>query len=124
MDESRVEINMFASGIESTNPENKLVFKRPETKMQDEHSAKAAPGKITFDIKKGNHVNFKQRVEEEEYDQIDTQPVESIIVAKRDSSLKAVPHQKSVYDLYSSMMPKQDENFKSIFLQNFHKNTN
>lgn len=49
---------MFGTGHETYNPENKLIFKRPETSMQDEISAKAAPGKITFDLRRGNHVSI------------------------------------------------------------------
>ena len=56
--DGRVEVNMCGSGIEGNNPENKLVFKRPDTIMQDEQSSKAAPGKITFDIRKGNTVSL------------------------------------------------------------------
>jgi hypothetical protein len=61
IDETRMEINMFGAGTETLNPEEKLVFKRPDTNMQDNASSKSAPGKITFDIRKGNTVNFKQR---------------------------------------------------------------
>jgi hypothetical protein len=60
MDDSRVEINLFGMGKEGNNPENKLVFKRPDTNMQDEISSKLAPGRISFDLRKGGHVNFKQ----------------------------------------------------------------
>jgi hypothetical protein len=51
----RIELNMF--GIEKKNPSFKLVFKRPDTNMQDKFSSKTAPGKITFEVKKGNQVN-------------------------------------------------------------------
>jgi hypothetical protein len=65
-----MEINMFGAGIETLNPDEKLVFKRPNTNMQDNVSSKSAPGKITFDIRKGNTINFKQRASNrnDEYD--------------------------------------------------------
>jgi hypothetical protein len=50
----RIELNMF--GVEKNNPSFKLVFKRPDTNMQDRLSSKTAPGKITFEIRKGNQV--------------------------------------------------------------------
>lgn len=56
MDDSRVEINMFGVGHEAKNPENKLIFKRPDTNMQDEYSSRMAPGRISFNLRKGNHV--------------------------------------------------------------------
>jgi hypothetical protein len=91
MEDSRIEINMFGTGFETLNPDNRLVFKRPNTRMQDNQSSRSAPGKITFDIRKGNHVrqrdkkiisknfilsfffclkiNFKQRMDADDYDQ-------------------------------------------------------
>ena len=58
MDESRIEINMYGTGYETINPDGRLVYKRPYTKMQDNISSKSAPWKITFDIRKGNHVRI------------------------------------------------------------------
>jgi hypothetical protein len=56
--DGRVEINMFGAGIETNNPEQKLVFMRPQTDLQDQLSSRSAPGKITFDIRKGNNVKI------------------------------------------------------------------
>jgi hypothetical protein len=59
MNDGRVEINMFGTASPNDtlqNPENRLVFKRPDTDMQDEYSSRMAPGRISFNIKKGTHV--------------------------------------------------------------------
>ena len=57
MDDTRVEINMFGAGNhEAQNPENKLIFKKPDTIMQDEYSSRLAPGRISFTLRKGSHV--------------------------------------------------------------------
>lgn len=62
MNDGRVEINMYgaSSSMETRNPENRLVFKSPDTDMQDEYSSRMAPGRISFNIRKGTHVNFRQ----------------------------------------------------------------
>ncbi len=60
--DGRVEINMFGGGVETHNPEQRLVFMSPDTDMQDQASSKSAPGKITFDIRKGNSVSWIMRV--------------------------------------------------------------
>ena len=57
--DGRVEINMFGlngSNTQLHNPVNRLVYQRPNTDMQDESSSRAASGKITFDIRRGNNV--------------------------------------------------------------------
>lgn len=58
VNDGRVEINMYgaSSSIEARNPENRLVFKSPDTDMQDEYSSRMAPGRISFNIRKGTHV--------------------------------------------------------------------
>lgn len=43
-------------GVKFNNPERVLVYKTPDTKMQDEFSSKSAPGKIMFRFKKGGQV--------------------------------------------------------------------
>ena len=57
--DGRVEINIFglSGNNQIHNPVNRLVYQRPNTNMQDESSSKAAPGKITFDIRRGNNVS-------------------------------------------------------------------
>jgi hypothetical protein len=50
------EINMHG-GSHISNPEKTLVYKIPDTKMQDEISTKSAPGKIIFQFKRGNQVS-------------------------------------------------------------------
>ena len=63
MSDGRVEINMLGGVAsqhpESRNPENRLVFKIPDTNMQDEYSSRMAPGRISFNIKKGTHVYLR-----------------------------------------------------------------
>ena len=54
--DGRFELNFFGSEVQ--NPENRLIFARPDTLMQDKQSSLSAPGKITFDIRKGNTVSF------------------------------------------------------------------
>jgi nephrocystin-4 len=68
MDESRIEVNLFGAGVETLNPDEKLMFKRPDTNMQDNVSSRAAPGRISFEIRKGNTVNFKQRPKNNDYE--------------------------------------------------------
>ena len=55
--DGRVEINMFSQDNHMQNPVNRLVYQRPNTNMQDENSSRAASGKITFDIRRGNNVS-------------------------------------------------------------------
>jgi hypothetical protein len=54
------EINMYG-GCRVNNPEKSLVFKIPDTKMQDEFSAKSAPGKIVFQFTKGGQVGSNEK---------------------------------------------------------------
>ncbi len=55
--DGRYEIQVFGgSKLETINPDGRLVFKSPDTNMQDKVSSKMAPGKIAFYIKKGNQV--------------------------------------------------------------------
>ena len=49
------EINIYG-GCRISNPEKTLVYKIPDTKMQDEMSTKSAPGKMIFQFKKGGQV--------------------------------------------------------------------
>ena len=44
-------------GCRISNPEKTLIYKIPDTKMQDETSTKSAPGKIVFQFKKGGQVS-------------------------------------------------------------------
>ena len=52
-------------GYSIKNPEKTLIYKIPDTKMQDEFSAKIAPGRIVFQFKKGGQVckKFNQKVD-------------------------------------------------------------
>lgn len=118
LDQNRIEINMFGSGFESVNPGQRLVFKRPDTRMQDEQSSKSAYGRIVFDIRKGNEVNFKNRPEfDQELDQefeseTDIHTKASIPKFKSSQKLNET-QQKTVNDLYSSMMSNRDQNYQS-----------
>ncbi len=54
--EFHVDLNLFG-GSKPNNPDKLLVFKVPDTKMQDELSSKHAPGTIRFLFQQGNQVN-------------------------------------------------------------------
>ena len=54
--EGNAELNMFGGSLKQ-NPESVLVFKKPDTKMQDANSAFHAAGKISFSYKSGAEVN-------------------------------------------------------------------
>ena len=52
---SRTEVGLFGSSDpDSISPDFKMVYKKPNTNMHDKHSSASAPGKISFNIKKGN----------------------------------------------------------------------
>ena len=65
---SRIDLNLFGNNLVHSidrfssninqyyNPSNVLVFKCPDTNMQDKLSSKQANGKMSFEIKKGNQV--------------------------------------------------------------------
>ena len=109
---------MFGTGFEAINPEGKLVYRRPDTNMQDNFSSKSAPGKITFDIRKGNHVNFKQRSDDNQ-EQLDMQ--QSARSYEHDTGRRLNETQsKSVNDLYNSMMAKSDEHLQSKKNRSFY----
>ncbi|CAF0840751.1 unnamed protein product [Brachionus calyciflorus] len=118
-DKNRIEINMFGSGEETINPENKLVFKRVDTRMQDEQSSKTAHGKIIFGLRKGNSINFKalrhddndQQVVENDFDsQVD---VKQKLKKYKDSQRLNDTQQRAVYDLYNTMMSRPDDKFQT-----------
>ena len=114
LDQNRIEINMFGSGFESVNPGQRLVFKRPDTRMQDEQSSKSAHGRIVFDIRKGNEVNFKTRPELEPEFESETDVNTKANIQKFKSSQKLNDtQQKNVQELYNSMMSYRDPNFQT-----------
>ena len=98
---------MFGSGPETLNPEQKLVFKHPDTRMQDAQSSKTAHGKITFEIRKGNVVNFKSRIETEEPDEQPEFKQTQKSIQKYKDPLK----DSHVYDLYNQMIPRVDTKY-------------
>ena len=59
--EFNVELNLFG-GSQLNSPEQVLIYKVPDTKMQSQISSKQAPGSLGFLFKRGNHVNIRHDV--------------------------------------------------------------
>lgn len=65
-EEDTCEISLFGNSSSTTiNPDFNMLYTSPNSNMHDVLSSLSAPGKITFNIKKGNQVNFKPRVDVE-----------------------------------------------------------
>jgi nephrocystin-4 len=113
--DGHIEVNLFGAGLETNNPDRKLVYHRPDTLMQDKNSSKSAPGKISFQIKSGNQVSFKQKPQYEDDEYQNETPMnlstkrslhrrQSSAASSYMNEITMKQQQQSVNDLYKSMI--------------------